>query len=182
MTINSSSWWCSNAYWYLFNYLRPEAFFYTPGRHRIDAFPGCQLISIFHCMGKDSTKWVWQYLIHLLVYCSLIGYIVLTHRCLKKGCWRNSTLTTEGRFGHVNPHGVAFYNALIDALLQRGISSTDICNGHYFEDIYRVLNYILNRHRTICDDISFWHSIWTGQAIWWMVEPWNSVCPFLYLW
>ncbi|XP_021318919.1 probable inactive beta-glucosidase 14 isoform X3 [Sorghum bicolor] len=27
----------------------------------------------------------------------------------------------KGRFGHVNPDGVAFYNALIDALLQRGI-------------------------------------------------------------
>ncbi|CAD6344167.1 unnamed protein product [Miscanthus lutarioriparius] len=27
----------------------------------------------------------------------------------------------KGRFGHANPDGVAFYNALIDALLQRGI-------------------------------------------------------------
>lgn len=26
----------------------------------------------------------------------------------------------RGRFGHVNPNGVAFYNALINALLQRG--------------------------------------------------------------
>ena len=58
------------------------------------------------------------------------------HNCLEKKVvdviW---TLVTEGRFGHVNPDGVAFYNALIDALLQRGISSTDICCKHYFEDM-----------------------------------------------
>ncbi|XP_022683921.1 probable inactive beta-glucosidase 14 isoform X3 [Setaria italica] len=36
----------------------------------------------------------------------------------------------RGRFGHVNPNGVAFYNALINALLQRGIQPfVTIC--HY---------------------------------------------------
>jgi len=58
------------------------------------------------------------------------------HNCLeKKVVDVIRTLATEGRFGHANPDGVAFYNALIDALLQRGISSTDICSKHYFEDM-----------------------------------------------
>ncbi|KAK3142090.1 hypothetical protein QOZ80_4BG0342090 [Eleusine coracana subsp. coracana] len=36
----------------------------------------------------------------------------------------------RGRFGHINPDGVAFYNALIDALLQKGIEPfVTIC--HY---------------------------------------------------
>lgn len=30
-------------------------------------------------------------------------------------------LAADGRFGKVNPDGVAFYNAIIDALLQKGI-------------------------------------------------------------
>jgi beta-glucosidase/6-phospho-beta-glucosidase/beta-galactosidase len=32
-------------------------------------------------------------------------------------------LSPGGRFGHVNPDGVTFYNALINALLDKGMNS-----------------------------------------------------------
>lgn len=34
---------------------------------------------------------------------------------------RDSLLAAGGRSGYVNPDGVAFYDALIDALLEKGI-------------------------------------------------------------
>ena len=33
----------------------------------------------------------------------------------------NQIIAAGGRFGEVNPDGVAFYNAIIDALLHKGI-------------------------------------------------------------
>jgi beta-glucosidase/6-phospho-beta-glucosidase/beta-galactosidase len=35
----------------------------------------------------------------------------------------NQKLSPGGRFGHINPEGIAFYNALIDALIEKGIYS-----------------------------------------------------------
>jgi beta-glucosidase len=53
---------------------------------------------------------------------------------LKKNCVHKA----GGRFGHVNPDGVVFYNALIDALLQKGtalLMHHQIYDGnHNFED------------------------------------------------
>jgi len=34
-----------------------ESMFSAPGRHKPDAFPGCQRIPILNSVGKDSTKW-----------------------------------------------------------------------------------------------------------------------------
>lgn len=65
-------------------------------------------IELMHSLGVNSYRFS-------------IAWARILPKLLNKGggCW-NSTLPTGGRFGHVNPNGVAFYNALINALLQRG--------------------------------------------------------------
>jgi beta-glucosidase/6-phospho-beta-glucosidase/beta-galactosidase len=63
------------------------------------------------------------------------GTLQIRKRTDKSGKRNGSEREFFRPFSTLNPDGVAFYNALIDALLQRGISSTHICNKHYFEDM-----------------------------------------------
>jgi hypothetical protein len=43
----------------------------------------------------------------------------------------------------------------------------------------KLLISFINRHTTVCNNITLWHSTRTGNAIWWMVELRNSVCLLL---
>jgi len=51
--------------------------------------------------------------------------------------------------------------------------------GHNFE-VTELLTTSINRHTTICNNISLRHPTRTRSTIWWMVEPRNSVCLLMW--
>ena len=144
-------------------------------------------------MGKNSTKYVKINTCSTNVHFSTEVLPADRHLIISSFCC--SPILAGGRFGGVNSAGIAFYNRLIDALLQKGNpsdrSDSDIYRSYswskskvvtfsYSNNKMNCCNFLsfslyMIRHTTIRDTEPFRHSTRVGNPIWRLVGRWNLV-------